>query len=543
MTDENFDELNEESFEKAMESTLKETEVGELISGFVVCVEKDRVIVDIGYKTEAILPIAEFKVGEEVVIKDGDKIPLLVTKFNNDKPIVSYRKALSRQKVVDYLEKNGEDLIGKTIKVKVVDKNNGGFILRYDEIDMFLPKSLSALHSDKNHIDREIEVEVVNIKQSTIVCSRIKHIKEKRKKVKEFLEEMTKEDKVITGTVTKVVNYGIFVDIGPMEGLVHHSEISYKGSVNPMKIFTSGDKVDVKIIEFNKKKNHISLSVKKTMSDPWISIEEELEVGYAIEVTVSNIEPYGVFVDLGNDLEGFLHISEITWDKNIKHPKDHLKIDDVITVEIIEIDLDKRQLRVSQKKLQQKPFDDFMSKNRVGDLVKGKVVTLTNFGAFIRIGSIDGLLLNSNASWDRDSKCTDLLSLEEEIEVKILSIDKDNEKISLDRKTLLETPIFKYSQEHKINDTVSGIVKDIKDFGIFVELEKGIHALLRKEDLSDDSEEIEVGSTIAGAITFLDVKNNKIRISSKKITQLEEKNTLKLINDDSKITFGDLLKK
>jgi small subunit ribosomal protein S1 len=543
MTDENFDELNEESFEKAMESTLKETEVGELISGFVVCVEKDRVIVDIGYKTEAILPIAEFKVGEEVVIKDGDKIPLLVTKFNNDKPIVSYRKALSRQKVVDYLEKNGEDLIGKTIKVKVVDKNNGGFILRYDEIDMFLPKSLSALHSDKNHIDREIEVEVVNIKQSTIVCSRIKHIKEKRKKVKEFLEEMTKEDKVITGTVTKVVNYGIFVDIGPMEGLVHHSEISYKGSVNPMKIFTSGDKVDVKIIEFNKKKNHISLSVKKTMSDPWISIEEELEVGYAIEVTVSNIEPYGVFVDLGNDLEGFLHISEITWDKNIKHPKDHLKIDDVITVEIIEIDLDKRQLRVSQKKLQQKPFDDFMSKNRVGDLVKGKVVTLTNFGAFIRIGSIDGLLLNSNASWDRDSKCTDLLSLEEEIEVKILSIDKDNEKISLDRKTLLETPIFKYSQEHKINDTVSGIVKDIKDFGIFVELEKGIHALLRKEDLSDDSEEIEVGSTISGAITFLDVKNNKIRISSKKITQLEEKNTLKLINDDSKITFGDLLKK
>jgi small subunit ribosomal protein S1 len=477
-------------------------------------------------------------------IKNGDKIPLLVTKISNGKPIVSYKKAIAKQKVLDYIKKHGDDMIGKTIKAKITGKNSGGFVLIYDNLSLFLPRSLSALRGDKEHVGKDIEVEVINIKESTIVCSRIKHIKDQRKELKEFLDKVMEEDKVIEGVVKKVVNYGLFVDIGPIEGLVHHSEISYKGSVNPMKMFAEGDGVDVKVIEFNKKKNHISLSIKKAMPDPWECIEKELEVGYVVEVNVSNIEPYGVFVDLGNDLEGFLHISEVTWDKNIKHPKDYLAIGDTLTVEIREIDLEKRKLRVSAKKLQPKPFEEFVQQNRVGNVVKGTVVTITNFGAFIRIGKIDGLLLNANASWERGKSCSELLNEGDEIEVEISRIDIENEKVSLDRKSLLDTPISTYAKSHKVGDVVEGVVKDIKDFGLFVEIEKGVDALIKKEDLDDnEAEEIKVGSEIKAAIVFLDTKANKIRISSKRLAKIEERDALKEINDDSKITFEDLIKK
>ena len=274
------------------------------------------------------------------------------------------------------------------------------------------------------------------------------------------------------GIVTKIAPFGIFVDVEGIEGLVHYTELSHKGPINPEKKFKLGDKVEVKVLGFDEKKRRLSLSMKALSDDPWTEIEKELEVGYAIKVSVSNIESYGAFVDLGNDIEGFLHISEISWDKNIKHPSRYLKEGQEIDVEIIEIDTKNRRLRVSLKKLLEKPFAQFIKAYQVGSIIKGKVATLTDFGAFIKLGSVDGLLHNEDAYWDKNIKCKDKLKEGDEIEVKIIKIDKENEKISLSQKALLRSPAKEFAQKHKVDEIVKGKVIDIKDFGIFVKIDE-----------------------------------------------------------------------
>ena len=221
----------------------------------------------------------------------------------------------------------------------------------------------------------------------------------------------------------------MFVDVGGVDGLVHYSEISYKGPVNPSSLYKEGDKVLVKVISYDNEKRHLSLSIKAATPDPWEEIiSDGLEVGDTIKVTVSNIEPYGAFVDLGNDIEGFLHISEISWDKNIKNPKDHISEGQEVDVEVIEIDAKGHRLRVSLKNLLPKPFDEFKAKFKEGDVVKGVVTTITNFGAFVRVGCVEGLLHNEDASWDRNDKCKDMFKAGDELEVKIIKIDSAEQK-------------------------------------------------------------------------------------------------------------------
>ena len=345
------------------------------------------------------------------------------------------------------------------------------------------------------------------------------------------------------GIVTKIAPFGIFVDVEGIEGLVHYTELSHKGPINPEKKFKLGDKVEVKVLGFDEKKRRLSLSMKALSDDPWTEIEKELEVGYAIKVSVSNIESYGAFVDLGNDIEGFLHISEISWDKNIKHPSRYLKEGQEIDVEIIEIDTKNRRLRVSLKKLLEKPFAQFIKAYQVGSIIKGKVATLTDFGAFIKLGSVDGLLHNEDAYWDKNIKCKDKLKEGDEIEVKIIKIDKENEKISLSQKALLRSPAKEFAQKHKVDEIVKGKVIDIKDFGIFVKIDE-MEALIRNEDIYPlKKEEIKLDEEISCVIAHIDEENNKVRASVKKLERQKEKEALKAFsNSEEKMTLGDKLK-
>ena len=329
-----------------------------------------------------------------------------------------------------------------------------------------------------------------------------------------------------------------------VDGLVHYSEISYKGPVNPSTLFKEGDKVPVKVLSYDKEKKHLSLSIKAAMPDPWLELAESgLAMGDVIKVVVNNIEPYGAFVDLGNDIEGFLHISEISWDKNIQNPKDFINEGDEIDVEVIEIDTEKRKLRVSLKNLLEKPFDEFKKNYKAGDVVKGSVVTITKFGAFIKIGTVEGLLRNEDVSWDRNETCKDLLKVGDEVEVKITSIDTKEDKISLSKKDLEDSPIAKYAASHKVGDIVKGTIRNIKDFGLFVELEEGVDALLRKEDISN-IQDLKVGDEIESAIDYLDTKRNRIRLSVKRLSRQKERAVLNEINseNDDNVTIGDLIK-
>ncbi|WP_257933344.1 30S ribosomal protein S1 [Campylobacter lari] len=534
--EEDFEQMLEESFKSDEEATTQ---------GIIVAIKGDEVFVNVGQKSEGILAIEEIQNDKgEFIFKEGDTLEVAIVGSRGGRSLLSHKKALRKQKVKEFIDNYKDD--ESIFDVKIIGKNRGGFVA-VDEngVEFFLPKSQSSFKDSNNIINKTFKVKIIKIDKEaqSIVVSRKKIVDEERKKRKEIISNVLNQEEIIEGIVKKITTYGMFVDVGGVDGLVHYSEISYKGPVNPSSLYNEGDKVPVKVIKYDKDKKHLSLSIKLAMPDPWDEIKDGLEVGDTIKVTVSNIEPYGAFVDLGNDIEGFLHISEISWDKNAKNPKDYISEGQELDVEVIEINAKERRLRVSLKNLLAKPFDEFLKSHKVGDVVKGSVTSVTNFGAFVKIANLEGLLHNEDASWNRNDKCKDMYKVGDVIEVKIIKLDKENQKISLSTKELQKSPVQVYAQKHQVNDIISGKIRDIKDFGVFVELEEGVDALIHKEDLGNiDFSSLKVGDTIEALIVFIDEKKNRIRLSVKSLTRMKEREALNEINDNDKVTLGDIIK-
>ena len=536
-TDEDFATLLEESFKK--ESN------GSLCEGEIVNIKDNEVLVDVRKKSDGVMDISEITANDgSLKYKIGDKIEVLITGSRGGRPIVSHKKALAKSKVADFIAKYDENA-ENVFEVKIASKNKGGYVA-YDEngVEFFIPRS--QMREANVGTLTKVKVIKVDAEENSIVASKRRMSDASRKERKEALEQIAaRTGEVVTGVIKKITSYGMFVDVGGADGLVHYKEISYKGPINPASLYKEGDSVDVKIISYDKDKKHLSLSIKAAQPDPWSEIKEGLSVGDAIRVTVSNIEPYGAFVDLGNDVEGFLHISEISWDKNISNPKDFIKEGESIDVEVIEINHDTRRLRVSLKNLLAKPFDEFKAEHKVGDILKGEIVSITEFGAFVKIPTkssfVEGLLHNEDASWDRGKRCKDFLKVGEKIEVKLIKIDDKAGKISLSLKELQDSPIADFASKHSVGDKVTGNIKDVKDFGAFVELVGGVEALIRKEDATD---ELSVGASIEAAIADIDKSKARIRLSQKKLRVQKEREALDKFNaaSDDKITIGDIIK-
>lgn len=542
----------DEDFASMLEEFSKEKEVAK---GKIVSIKDNEVFVDINEKAEGILNIDEIldKNGN-LLFNVGDDIRVVIVARSGGRARLSYRKAIRKEKVEEFI-KNFDDSKDNIFEVSIIeiakrkDKNRKsittGYICQNDDgVEFFMPRSQSALRDSDSLKGKNFKVKVIKVNKddNTIIVSRKRLIDEEKRARKEQINKILEQNEPVEGIVKKITTYGMFVDIGNIDGLVHYSEISYKGPINPSSLYKEGDKILVKVIEYDNKKEHLSLSIKAAMPDPWEEIKDSLEVGDTIEVIVSNIEPYGAFVDLGNDIEGFLHISEISWDKNIKNPKDFIKEGEKLNVEVIEINPSERRLRVSLKKLLTKPFDEFKSKYKVGDVVKGVITSITSFGAFVKIGNSEGLLHNEDISWDR-KKCKDMFKVGDEVEVKITKIDTQDEKISLSIKELQNSPVSEFAKTHKIGDAIKGKVRDIRDFGIFVELSKDVDALIRKEDINDsDLEKLKSGDEIEAVIVFIDEKKNRIRLSVKRLAKQKEREVLNEINDNEKITIGDLIK-
>ena len=540
------EDIEDIDFAAMLEESFKKTE--EDSDAKIVSINGDEVLVDVGKKSEGILNVSEITdANGNLTHKVGDTIKVVITGSRNGRPIVSHKKALRKEKVKAFIEAYDPENSGE-IDVKVVGKNKGGFITQdANGVEFFLPRTHSGFKNAEGVVGKSYKVRVIKVdkEENSIVISRKKILDDDRKKRKEALSNIVENDSVIEGTVKKITTYGMFVDVGGVDGLVHYSEISYKGPVNPSSLYKEGDKVLVKVISYDNEKRHLSLSIKAATPDPWEEIiSDGLEVGDTIKVTVSNIEPYGAFVDLGNDIEGFLHISEISWDKNIKNPKDHISEGQEIDVEVIEIDAKGHRLRVSLKNLLPKPFDEFKAKFKEGDVVKGVVTTITNFGAFVRVGCVEGLLHNEDASWDRNDKCKDMFKAGDELEVKIIKIDSAEQKISLSLKDLKQSPVQAFANKFSVGDIVKGTIRDIKDFGVFVELGDNVDALIRKEDLgSVDASTLKIGDEIEAAIAFIDEKKNRIRLSIRRLAKQKEREVLNEINDnDDKVTLGDIIK-
>lgn len=540
------EDIEDIDFAAMLEESFKKTE--EDSDAKIVSINGDEVLIDVGKKSEGILNVSEITdANGNLTHKVGDTIKVVITGSRNGRPIVSHKKALRKEKVKAFIEAYDPENSGE-IDVKVVGKNKGGFITQdANGVEFFLPRTHSGFKNAEGVVGKSYKVRVIKVdkEENSIVVSRKKILDDDRKKRKEALSNIVENDSVIEGTVKKITTYGMFVDVGGVDGLVHYSEISYKGPVNPSSLYKEGDKVLVKVISYDNEKRHLSLSIKAATPDPWEEIiSDGLEVGDTIKVTVSNIEPYGAFVDLGNDIEGFLHISEISWDKNIKNPKDHISEGQEIDVEVIEIDAKGHRLRVSLKNLLPKPFDEFKAKFKEGDVVKGIVTTITNFGAFVRVGCVEGLLHNEDASWDRNDKCKDMFKAGDELEVKIIKIDSAEQKISLSLKDLKQSPVQAFANKFSVGDIVKGTIRDIKEFGVFVELGDNVDALIRKEDLgSVDASTLKIGDDIEAAIAFIDEKKNRIRLSIRRLAKQKEREVLNEINDnDDKVTLGDIIK-
>ncbi|WP_456403307.1 30S ribosomal protein S1 [Hydrogenimonas sp.] len=539
----------EEDFASMLDAYEKKEQGGSITDGVIVEIRENdnQALVDVGRKQEAAVNLDEFR-NEDGSLKFnvGDTIPVVITGYRNERPQASYLKAIRKANVRKFIEEHEEDAENMLVEGKVVRKNRGGYFVVGDEIEFFMPMSQAAFAMGKNPIGKEIKAAILKLdkERDSIVISRRKYLDTLRKERKEIVDRLMEEGKVVEGTIKKITSYGMFVDVGGVEGLVHYSEISYKGPVNPATLYKEGDRVEVKAISYDPKKRHLSLSIKQTMPDPWEEIIEQLEEGDAIKVTVSNIEPYGAFVDLGNDIEGFLHVSEVSWDKDIKNPKDYLSVGDEIDVEVIEINPETRRLRVSYKNLQPKPFEEFLQSHKEGEVVKGTVTTLTDFGAFVRIGKVEGLLHNQDVSWEKGAKAKELLNKGDEVEVKIIKIDPQQERISLSRKALEESPIDRFAKEHKIGDIVKGKVRDVKDFGVFVEIENGVDALIRKEDVAPlNMEEINKGDEIEGVIVMLDPASNKVRLSVRRLERQKERDVINELNSsEDRLTIGDIIK-
>jgi small subunit ribosomal protein S1 len=544
-------EIEEVDFEALLEESFKKSESkSDLVKGTIVSIDEkeDVAFVDIGGSREASMPLADIRNEEGTLVYNvGDEIDVV----NMGRGRVSHKAALKRAALNEFIKEYDPEQ-EYIVEGEIVKKNKGGFIVDVDGLEFFMPRTLSYISPKVDPIGRKVKALIVKVdeEKGSVVVSRKELIEREKAKVEEVVNELLEKKEPVVGTVKKITSYGMFVDVGGIDGLVHYSQISHKGPVNPAKYFEEGDEVSVVALDYDKKKRHLSLSIKDATPDPWENIDEIIGVGDTVNVTVSNIEPYGVFVDLGEDLEAFLHVSEISWDKNVKHPKDYLNVGDEIDVEVIEIDKESRRLRVSLKNLLPKPMDAFAAEHRVGDVVKGTVTSVTDFGAFVKIGPIEGLLHNQEVSWDKSKTAKSELNVGDEVEVKIIKIDKDAGKVSLSKKALEDSPVAKFAKEHKNGSIVTGTVKDKKDFGVFIELANNVDALIRTEDLHPlKFDEIEKGQEIKGVIVFMDPDNDRIRVSVKRLERQEEREALEKLNssEDSGMTlgdaFGDLLKK
>lgn len=533
-------------FEQMLNESFENAENNSVVDGIIVEISAERVLVDVGQKIEGQLYISEITNNGVVQYKVGDTIPVMLMGSRGERPSISHKKVLQKEKFDNFIKAHGEEFEDVIIEGKIIAvKPKGGFIIEDTEgCEYFMPMAQSYMKTI-GAIGKAVKAKVIKINkaQNSIIVSRKKLIEEsklvKDNKVAEILEDKAP----INGIIKKITSYGMFVDLGGIDGLVNYNEISYKGPVNPANYYNEGDEVSVIVLSYDKTKQHLSLSIKAALSNPWEDIKDQLEVGDTITVTVSNFESYGAFVDLGNDIEGLLHISELSWNKNIKNPKEILNIGDEINVEVIELNIQQKRLRVSLKNLQEKPFSKFANDHKVGDIITGKVATLTDFGAFVSIGSVDGLLHNEEASWEQNAKCKLLFKKGDEVEVKIIKIDKEKENISLSIKEIADSPAKKFQDAYKLGDIISGTVKDSKDFGIFIKLENNLDGLIRIEDLGPlVPEETKIGDEVKAVIINIDTKKNRVRLSVKRLEQQQEREILKSVNDDSSMTLGDLIK-
>lgn len=514
-------ENNEAFYEKA----IKEPQVGEIIKGKVICIAKDVIMVDIGYKAEGHIPLKEFLDSNgNLQVKVGDEIEALLENAEDENGYMVLSKEKAMQ-MIAWREVEEAYGTGRAVEGRITQKIKAGFSVDLNGLTAFLPGSqvdLRPVNPDQL-VNSSFMFKVLQYdrQKPNIVVSRRAILEEERERTKEDTThtiDTLEEGKVIDGVVKNIVNYGVFVDLGGIDGLLHITDMSWGKIRHPSDLFNIGDKISVKIIKFNKEENKVSLSLKQMKPNPWDTAKERYQVGTKVIGKVSSIADYGVFVEIEEGLEGLVHLSELSWTK-IKHPSQTFKIGDTLEVKILEIDHTNRKMFLSRKQVEPSLWDELALKYPKGARVKGFIKNIADYGVFVSIEEgVDGLVHISDMSWNKIKHPAELFRKGQEIEAEILNVDKDKERLSLSIKAVRKDPWREIEGRYHAGISVSGRVTNIAHFGAFVELEDGVEGLIHVSELVRGKKkglEIMVGDRVEAEVLNVDSDERKIGLGLK----------------------------
>lgn len=514
-------------FKELYEQSLNQLQYGDIARGKVVQIANEMVMVDVGWKTEGFIPAAEVKDAEgNINVSVGDEIEVFIDKRDSDGNLILSKNKAAKLKVWDEIKNACENNI--PVKGKVVEKVKGGLSVDIGII-AFLPGSQVDVRPVKDldkFVGETLDFKVLKYdrKRSNVVLSRRSIVASERETEKKDILNTIQEGSVVEGIIKNITDYGIFIDLGGIDGLLHVTDISWGRIAKPSDNFHRGDKLTVRVLTFDREKERVSLGLKQLADNPWEHISDRYPVGSITEGKVVNLTDYGVFVELETGVEGLVHISEMYWTREIKHPSKVLNVGDTVKVVVLDVNPEAKRISLSIKQTAPNPWEKLKEKYPEGTVVKGVVRNIANFGVFIGIEEgIDGLVHVSDISWKhRVAHPSEYFKKGQEVEAVVEKVDVENEKFSLSVKKLEKNPWDELSQKYAPGSVVTGKVTNFTDFGIFVEIEEGIEGLVHISEISQkrvksSSELYKVGDEVSAVVKSIDPKTKKIRLSIKEM--------------------------
>ena len=553
--------LDDATLLQLMDQSLQELIEGEVVKGRVLEVSKDEIVVDIGYKSEGVIRAAEFADKDgNVSIAPGDEVEVLLERCEDKEGnVVVSREKAEKMKVWGKIEDayRSDELITGL----VVDRVKGGLAVNIG-VRAFLPGSqvdIRPMRNLESMVNEEIHVKVIklNKRRANVVVSRKVVLEAARAEEKKGTLTKLVAGNILKGVVKNITDYGAFVDLGGIDGLLHITDMSWGRISHPTEILDIGDEIDVAVLNFDPERERVSLGYKQRMPDPWVGVSEKYPAGARIPGKVVSLTNYGAFVELEAGVEGLVHISEMSWRKRIQHPSKILEVGDEVDVVILDVDEDSRRISLGMKQTEPNPWRVIADKYEEGDIITGRVRNLTDFGAFVEVGEgIDGLIHISDMSWtERVEHPSEVLQKGEQVEVAVLSVDAERQRLSLGLKQLGPNVWDNYAEEHQQGEVVEGKVTKLTNFGAFLDLGGGIEGLVHVSEISDQhikdpADEFKVGDSLKVKILKIDTETKKISLSAKGLEASADEGDpepeapaepLTQYQQDGKVSLGDVV--
>lgn len=546
----------EEEFKELYEESLKTFQEGEVVKGRIVSIDKEFVMVDIGYKSEGRIPIQEFSTSSnEVTAQIGESIDVLIEKRDDEEGDILLSKDRAAKILVwDEISRiYREDGV---IEGKVVGKVKGGLTVDIG-ILAFLPGSqidLQPVRDMDNLLGSTHPFKILkyNKKRNNVVLSRRALLEKEREEQRNSILNTIESGQVLEGVVKNITDYGIFIDLGGIDGLLHVTDMGWGRAGHPSEVCKVGETLRVKVLNFDRERHRVSLGLKQLHPDPWISVMERYPLGHKVRGKIVNLTDYGAFVELENGVEGLIHVSEMSWTQKVKHPSKLVSVGEVVEALVLSVDPDKKRISLGMKQVEPNPWDVIAEKYPVGTIIEGKIKNITDFGLFIGIDEgIDGLVHISDISWIKRVKHpSELYKKGQEVQAKVLHIDKEQERFSLGIKQLTPDPWEEIPHKYPTGSFVNGVITNVTDFGIFVEIEEGVEGLVHVSEASKEKIKtpvglFKIGDMISAKVINVAKKERRIGLSIRRAKKDEEQSLMKDYMNSSKeasSNLGDLLR-